>query len=72
MYLQNPSVESVVERRSLQGENGFGLRGGVDAATEQPAETHQQPAAVAAPDSDRADQERVCRGHIWKLDTYGL
>ncbi|BDA43924.1 Platelet-activating factor acetylhydrolase [Coccomyxa sp. Obi] len=72
LRLEEGADEASAAAHSGKAENGLGLRGGVDALTVQPAELQQQPAAVAAPDSDRGDQERVCRGHIWKLDTYGL
>ncbi|CAL8469911.1 g9453 [Coccomyxa elongata] len=72
LRLEKGADEAGAAAHSGQVENGPGLRGGADAARAQPAEPQQHPAAVTAPDNDREDQERVCKGHIWKLDTYGL
>ena len=52
------------------------MRSGGGTATVQPsAPSQQEPqntAEATPPDSDVEALEQVCKGHIWKLDAYGL
>ena len=52
------------------------MRSGVGTATVQPTAPSQQApqntAEATPPDSEVGALEQVCKGHIWKLDVYGL
>lgn len=46
-------------------------RGGA-AAAQQTGQQAQEAAEATPPDSDQGTLAQVCKGHVWKLDAYGL
>ena len=60
----------------MQEDGGLGMRGGSDTGTAGSDRARQQKAAQvaqAAPsDSELRALQQVCKGHVWKLDAYGL